>query len=221
MSAYPGIDYSGLGSKTNRDPETWIRYGVVSQNSIHPEAMEDIWRGSRDLSYEAAVEEAKKRLASAFSNDDPSDRESDFWSVAKDLCGMRGLDEAVRGLMEVEKEGDLWDVIADDFNDAYQSYGDHDWLWEEDGYRLANCLVSDIIVLKSPFYTYAQFCSPCVPGAGNLDHPFVCEFGDVGYARAAEEQGWPKVFCLGHDFFEGNRAPYPVFRVDDATLAES
>jgi len=32
-----------------------------------------------------------------------------------------------------------------------------------------NCLDSDILVTKSPFYTYAPFCSPCVPGAGNLD----------------------------------------------------
>jgi hypothetical protein len=56
------------------------------------------------------------------------------------------------------------------------------------------------MVVKSPFYTYAQFCSPCVPGAGNLDNPMA--------------EG-VKTYCLGHDWFEGGVAPYPVWRVDD------
>lgn len=73
------------------------------------------------------------------------------------------------------------------------------WSYDRNGYGLRDCLDNDIFVLVSPYYTFAQFCSPCVPGAGNLDNP--CESG-------------PKTFCLGHDWFEGGKAPYPVYSVE-------
>lgn len=74
------------------------------------------------------------------------------------------------------------------------------WHYEKDGYKLVDCLDSDIFVLESPFYTFAQYCSPCVPGAGNLD-----TFVEDGV----------KTYCLGHDWFEDGKAPYPVWRVSD------
>lgn len=74
------------------------------------------------------------------------------------------------------------------------------WVYSDEGYELQDCLDSDIMVLKSPFYTFAQFCSPCVPGAGNLNHP--------------TEDG-VKCYCLGHDWFEEGHAPYPVYQVSD------
>ena len=54
----------------------------------------------------------------------------------------------------------------------------------------------DIYLVKSPYYTRAQFCSPCVPGAGNLDCP--CSDG-------------PPTYCFGHEWFDGEEAPYPVY----------
>lgn len=73
------------------------------------------------------------------------------------------------------------------------------WSYTEDGYKLCDCLDSDIFVIKSNYYTHAQFCSPCVPGACNLDSP--CQDG-------------AKCYCLGHDWFDGGKAPYPVFSVE-------
>lgn len=58
---------------------------------------------------------------------------------------------------------------------------------------------TDIFVIKSPYFTRAAFCSPCAPGACYLTQP--CDDG----ARA---------YCLGHDWFDGDKAPYPVYRVD-------
>lgn len=72
------------------------------------------------------------------------------------------------------------------------------WRYEGDDYFLVDCLGTDVMVLKSPFYTRARFCSPCVPGAGNLDSP------DVLGVRT---------YCLGHDWFESGEAPYPVWSV--------
>ena len=67
---------------------------------------------------------------------------------------------------------------------------------EDAGFLAKDCLQNDWVVLESPFITRAQFCSPCVPGAGNLDSP--CESG-------------PITLCFGHDWFDhGVGAPYPV-----------
>lgn len=58
----------------------------------------------------------------------------------------------------------------------------------------------DVWVFVSPYYTRAQFCSPCAPGAVYLTNP--CDDGERGY-------------CLGHDWYEGGTAPYPIFKVSD------
>lgn len=228
---YAGIDYSGPGSAINRDPETGIRYGVISQHSIQSDVMSDIWSEARDLSYEAAVEGIKQRLRDAVNSGNPrqylQDSLKDIRIYTADIDEMeaiiRGqicsLDDKVRG---------MWDVISDAFGDRYEPCDSHDWLWEKDGYTLSNCLQADVFVSKSPYFTYAQFCSPCVPGAGNLDRPqhnpeSIAWNKDRTIDPSApkenyiemtgEESGWPRVFCLGHDFFENEEAPYPVFSV--------
>ncbi len=67
---------------------------------------------------------------------------------------------------------------------------------------------SDIFVIRSPYYTHAQFCSPCAPGAGYLTSP--CDDG-------------PKTYCLGPDFFdpEYSPLPYPVYSVATGELVAS
>lgn len=55
----------------------------------------------------------------------------------------------------------------------------------------------DIWVFKSPFYTIAGYCSPCAPGAVYLTD------------TSPDARG----YCLGHNWFEGGRAPYKVFSV--------
>ena len=178
---YPGIDYSH--GQSNRDADTGIRYGVISQNSVSGEAVEDVYHGphSKCLAFEAAGKELKRNLRMAL---------EDYYHGSR-------LDEAV-------------DDIFDELN-GWSEDIETDPLYEHDGYKIVKCLNNDLFVLKSPFYTYAQYCSPCVPGAGNLDHPFD---GPIeNWCTAAEESGFPKVFCLGHDWFEDSIAPYHVFSV--------
>jgi hypothetical protein len=74
-------------------------------------------------------------------------------------------------------------------------------VYEEEGYKATQSDDDgDIFIEKSPFYTRAQFCSPCAPGAGYLMNP--CPDG-------------PKTYCFGHDWFEDEKAPYPVYRVEN------
>jgi hypothetical protein len=56
----------------------------------------------------------------------------------------------------------------------------------------------DAFIMKSPYFTRAAFCSPCAPGACHLRNP------DADGERA---------YCFGHDWFDGDVAPYPVFSV--------
>ena len=58
---------------------------------------------------------------------------------------------------------------------------------------IQGCLDSDYIVVKSPYVTRGVFCSPCVPGAIDLDNPTTD--GEFAY-------------CLPDDFFEDCKAPY-------------
>jgi hypothetical protein len=107
---------------------------------------------------------------------DTSDDDTDDWYCP--ACDMHHSDEAVYG-----------DCAEPDYSQSTDT-----------DYDLADCLDSDIMVTRSPYYTYAAFCSPCVPGAGNLDTELPIGIGI-------------KTYCLGHDFFEDGKAPYTVYSV--------
>jgi len=77
------------------------------------------------------------------------------------------------------------------------------WQYEGDGYQLVDCLDSDVMVLKSPYYTFTMFCSPSVPGTGDLNNPV---------------EGGVKTYCLGNDWFEDSEAPYPIYSVETGLI---
>jgi hypothetical protein len=57
----------------------------------------------------------------------------------------------------------------------------------------------DIFVFESQYYTYAQFCSPCAPGACYLTSPL--DFKNENNKT-----------CFGPTWFEG-KPPYPIYEV--------
>lgn len=200
-TTYTGIDY-GHG-RSNIDNQTGIRFGVISQGSISHWAMDDVWQNARDLSYEASRDEFKAKLHYIENGD----------TLAR-LCDAYGLRDQEIDNPEQMTADELWNELEQEFNDAYSmnDCGEHDWLYESDGYKLTNCLDSDVMVLASPYFTYAQFCSPCVPGACDLDSPLdLTEWSD-------EVKKHPRAYCLGHDYFENGRAPYPVYSVATGEL---
>jgi len=183
MTDYAGIDYSSPGSTVNRDGETGIRYGMICQHSIEQEAINAIYENGEDLGFSEMRSEVKGGLASAIER-------------------------------AIECYGSIDPRTAEEIAQAVLDSGDIEWgdaqeagpfAWFEDGYSVQTTSDNNLWVFKSPYYTYAQFCSPCVPGAGNLDT--FCA-------------GGPKTYCLGHDWFESGVAPYPVYRVSDDTLVE-
>lgn len=184
-----GIDY-GMG-KTNIDTSNGVRYGVISQQS----------------------------LASWFYDS----FEPDYGEATCPKCGNPARDastdastaEQMEETDEYESLPGCSDYACDECRitfDSSEAFSEEPigFNLEEDGYKAIGCLDSDVMLLASPFYTYAPFCSPCVPGAGNLNdalEPGDKEPGQVG----------TRTYCFSHDWFEDGKAPYRVFRVADDT----
>ncbi len=163
-----GIDY-GLG-RTNIDRETGIRFGVISQHSLSCWAIEDF--------------------------------EADYGEPSCGECGSDAVEYEDEKHGEYDHERGCSDYACEDCErvfDSSDAYGEEARGYTLDGeYQATMGTDGDVFLLKSPYYTHAQFCSPCAPGACHLDNP--CDDGARAYA-------------FGHDMFEGKTAPYPVYDV--------
>jgi len=78
------------------------------------------------------------------------------------------------------------------------------WVFDGEGYQ-AETSDNDIFLTSSPYFTYADFCSPCAPGAVYLLNRMLPNDNNKGY-------------CFGHDWFDGGEAPYPVYSVENGEL---
>lgn len=67
----------------------------------------------------------------------------------------------------------------------------------------------NIVIEKSPYFTYARLCSPCYPNAGDLAS---------GIAIVVDEESGYKTYCFGHTWYENGTAPFPIYKVSDGTL---
>jgi hypothetical protein len=178
-----GTDY-GMG-QTNIDTETGIRYGVISQHEVL-----QAWADSSEPDYGPPT--CGKCGNEAVELDHPDipdlddDEDSEGWE-------QEGDDYACLSCQRT-----FWsdDAYGDEPNGFYLDDGEYKATCGSDG---------DIFVLKSPYYTRAEFCSPCAPGACYLTNPT-----DDG----------EKAYCFGHEWFDGGVAPYPVYRVADDQLVE-
>jgi hypothetical protein len=175
--------------RSNICPKTGLRYGVIHQNAVG-----QAWYDGSEPYYVYMCPDC----GAEFKNECPE----------KCSCGHEFDD------------GDF------DFLEPISYYVDDDKYTAECGED------GDIFITKSPYFTYAQFCSPCAPGAIYLMNPFVAiatdedknqtrftaEENPIGYKSRAEAAGFAKGFCFGHDWFEGSKAPYPVFSVETGEL---
>lgn len=176
-----GIDYS-LGT-ANRDPDTEIHYGIISAHSLDPYALDCF--------------------------------EPEYGDPTCPKCGERAVDfdcekhdnydEYFGGCSDYVCESchlvfDTWDCFPEEALGSTYNEGDTVLWWDN---------YNDVHVYKSPHYTYAQYCSPCAPGAGHLDHP------------RSPNSGAPKTYCLGPEWFENDEAPYPIYNVETGELLPS
>ena len=169
-------NYAGIDyglQQSNIDRKTGIRYGVISQNTVG-----EAWY---------------------------NDAEPDYGKPTCPKCGNEVLDsrdEKVREDYDSHKDYYCEKCDVSYWCEACFSDEPIGWSYNDEGYELTDCLDNDIIILKSPYFTYAQFCSPCVPGACNLNSPL------------EEFLSQNRCFCLGHEWFKDGKAPYQFFSVE-------
>jgi len=183
---YKGIDY-GRGI-VNID-DSGIRYGVIPQNAVG-----QVWY---------------------------DESEPHYGKPTCPKCNGKALELPIA---EVKLNGELIDITPDDidnweFNEhecadyccidckfvfgCESAYPEepHSFYFEDEEYSAECSDEVDIFILKSPYFTYAQFCSPCAPGACYLLNPI------------EEKDPNNKCYCFGPDWFENEKAPYPVYSI--------
>lgn len=181
------IDY-GMG-RTNIDTETGIRYGVISQHSL-ASWFYDEWEAEYG---EPTCPECGDSVADTGGH------------------GNDKYDQYIHGCADYvchtcKHTLDSSDVFPE------EPIGHH---LDTGGYKAIDCLDSDVMLIASPFYTYAPFCSPCVPGAGDLNAAIPAI--TAGHDTADLQPRGAKTYCFNHDWFEDGKAPYRVFRIADDT----
>ncbi len=183
MTDHKCIDYAG-NQPVNRNTETGIRYGVIPSTACNPDATEDVFQHGKDLDYEDYLNEAKIKLSHAL---------ADYFSNHAYDGKPSKLDQVV---------DDAFDAISDSLADNYEGTGDCTRMfYERDGCRLQIDGSGDLWVLESPYFTYAQFCSPCAPGACYL----------LNALETPDENN--RAYCLWSDWFDDGKAPYVVYSV--------
>jgi len=197
MSA--GIDY-GTG-QTNIDKATGIRFGVIPMHDVTQS-----WCDSSESDY---GEPCCPKCGNAARNDEDEAINAVREEQARSGEEVTDIDDVV---FEPHFNGSCSDFFCTDcmiFFGSDEAYGDEPLShYLDDGEYKAtqggdDC---DIFVLRSPFFTYGPFCSPCAPGAVYLRD-----------ADGDAEHG-AKAYCFGHDWFEDNVAPYPVYSVATGEL---
>jgi len=165
----------------NYDEKTGISYGVISPHAINPDALNDLYNEGTDPHYENAKEE--------------------FLQDLKEFCTSHYIpyDNVVDNM-----ENEFNDSIDMSCGDGQCDYSDKDYILHISGDNFG------IFVIKSPYYTYCRKCSPCAPGAGDLNTPLNIDDIEIldNYDRA---------YCLDKSYFddEYQKIPYRVFRVDN------
>jgi hypothetical protein len=176
---YPGIDY-GLG-RANVS-ESGIRFGVIPQNDVGASWYDSSEADYGDPTCPKCGNPAKKARGEYARFEHAKHEGADY--VCRPCKYVFGSESA--------------------FSD--EPVGGHNL---DDGeYKAHAGEDGDIFILLSPYFTYAQFCSPCAPGA--------C------YLRNELESPDPsnRAYCFGHDWFEEKRAPYTVYSVETGEIVE-
>lgn len=212
----------------NQDKKTGIHYGVIGQNSIDADTLAAIIDGAMsDGTFHSDENWTLHRAATRYRifSQKETDLEGQpmYWS---------------NGFGWVPKGATLFD--ADKVTQMKIGVPVGDGVWVPDtrgeldgGYIISSMGVTEMLIHNSPFFTYANLCSPCAPNCGHLDDiykPTKREQGQLDTLRQiapnavgeamksyAIETSVP-TFCFGPMCFRDEKPPYPVFDVATGNL---
>lgn len=201
----------------NYNPDTGIRYGVIACNSLDDDLVQELFCGSqaKDLSYEQAQAECRNELES-----ECKDIESDCFDEA--LCTLRergindptgtALDELHSAAIDAAYErlgfDDRDEYIESKFESSMQDCHIEEPTIEGEyegvKYHISWLGGAPILyVFEGPLGSAERLCSPCVPGAADLDSGFMYrEAEDGGYVYQTEEvlPGENLCYCVPRDW---------------------
>ena len=129
---------------SNYNPESGVPYGVIACDSLDSDLVQELWyTHGTDLSYEAAVNEFREEVRAELSE---SDNDFDANEIESEIDSRLEWEEFQidEPTIEGEYEGVKYHISW---------LGGAPLLW----------------VFESPFVKPHAQCSPCVPGAGDLD----------------------------------------------------
>lgn len=184
----------------NYNEDLGYHFGVhqANRSTALCDVLAGIMENGRNLSYEQYIQDTKERFCS-WLREGPEDGVDTVIREALDAIDFNERDingGLITDLRECFDDlsgpdcDEAWEVIEQTVNDWYDSNEDV-YLYEDEEEGLlisASCLGGAylIFVEKSPWVCRARKCSPCVPGAGDLDTP--------------DEDG-DEVLCLPPRFF--------------------
>lgn len=186
---YAGINYAGF-SMTNMDKETGIHYGVIHNHEVFQTWADDSEPIDGPPQCPKCNNEAKEFEVIVRASDPPGK-----WVSHEPV-----IPDEIEEDYEFSKYSgsDYYCDVCEYVFGSEEAFPDEPegFKYEADGYR---CFQSyddpDIFIELSPYYTYAQFCSPCAPGAMYI----------MNWIKKPDdpmEIGPPKGYCLGHEWFE-------------------
>ncbi len=163
--------------RTNVDMDNGIRYGFIPANDLASHAWDTIMNDGEDLDYTEAIENLKDELARTIkSTVEDYDPRFDCKQAAEDIV-------------------DAMEFILESSGDCTR------YKYENKGLEFSTLSDGDLVVIKSPYFTYCGHCSPCAPGGGYL-----------------KSGGSVKTYCLGPEWFDENSPiPYVCYRVSDGS----
>ena len=162
----------------NIHPETSIRYGVISDYSLDPDVVQELFYGSqaRDLTYEAALRQLRHE---AEAEADAYEEEVKV-AIAEEDYGLLSNDRYVERRVEQMWEAMGYDSAEDYVEQSVENRAANIHIEEPEiegeyegvKYRIS-WLGGDPLVwtLESPEVGLFDLCSPCVPGACDCDSP--------------------------------------------------
>lgn len=168
-----------------------IKTGETKKMSIHDIAGIDYGNGLTNIDLETGI---RYGITSTHSLYDGiwDDLESVYPDPCCPSCGNELTESVKKDHRCIPCKKSYWSDELGDTDPICFTYGSN-------GYQLEttnDC--TNLFICESPYYTTCLFCSPCVPGAGDLDNPI---------------EGGVKTYCLGHDWYQNDIAPYPVYSV--------
>lgn len=155
----------------NIDLDTGTAFGVISMHRLGDIGLGQFVEGAEDqrvLAQEENIREDATALARKW-------WPNDYEDLAAEIAGL---------------------LIGDMF--ALWETQHEDLIWEDADYTIQGVWSADLVVIRSPYLTTCRLCSPCLPGAGNLEEP----------ASAGQ-----RTYCLGPEWFDAaHPLPYDVYR---------